>query len=304
MTGKIVVHIGLPKTATTTLQTEIFPALASENIVYGGVFQPRNDHRQNEIYQIFYESIDSGKGIVDVRETLSAFTRDNVTLVISEEMISVSGQRNSWRGKLDNLKRLIEGFDYTLVVTVRDPVQAMFSYYVECYELLSRRYKNDFLACALQDESMEIYHYKTLIKELTSRFDRARLRLISFENIINNELSDLISATSPDRHLSLDRPIGNLNAREREQRYVVINQVLRVTNFLPQALNGPLLVEKRPLKRVRSRLNKIWSKLGRLQVRVKKVKIAYPSTAVTSTLKEALRQDNDVLDQQFGIRYE
>ena len=50
MSGKLFVHIGLPKTATTTLQIEFFPELANGGIRYLGVFQPRSEREQDDLY--------------------------------------------------------------------------------------------------------------------------------------------------------------------------------------------------------------------------------------------------------------
>lgn len=58
--------------------------------------------------------------------------------IISEEMLTVSQPNVSWITKLQNLSRALENKqDYKIVVTIRDPLKASFSYYVYSYEEIS-----------------------------------------------------------------------------------------------------------------------------------------------------------------------
>ncbi len=48
MNAKLIVHIGLPKTGTTTLQKYYFPFV--KNAIYHGVYQPRKEmHQSNSV---------------------------------------------------------------------------------------------------------------------------------------------------------------------------------------------------------------------------------------------------------------
>ncbi len=139
MSGKLFVHIGLPKTATTTLQREIFPKLSGDHIQYLGVYQPRKDTNQTVFFEQFCQIVYSGDGIDELARTLSEMLESGATYVLSEEMLTVSSGNASWQAKLTNLAKLLNGLDYSILVTVREPTAAMFSYYIELYEQFSRR---------------------------------------------------------------------------------------------------------------------------------------------------------------------
>lgn len=90
-------------------------------------------------------------------------------IILSDEMLTVSSGAIRWRQKLANLSDFLGNIDYRVLVTVRDPVDAMFSYYVELYHHFRRRRKSpEELAC--HDEAMEIFHYDKLRQELDAYF--------------------------------------------------------------------------------------------------------------------------------------
>ena len=60
--GKIMIHLGLPKTATTSLQLDFFPKLKKYNIDYIGISQPRGANNDIMFLQ-FMKSINTGKEI-------------------------------------------------------------------------------------------------------------------------------------------------------------------------------------------------------------------------------------------------
>jgi len=134
LTGKIIVHIGLPKTATTTLQSDFFPVFVNDFIEYWGVCQPRGKRGQSNAYFNFYRAVDTGLRVGEVRKELELKIAQGKTVIFSEEMITVSSTTSStWREKLKNLGNILKGLQYDIVVTVRDPIPALFSYYVELH---------------------------------------------------------------------------------------------------------------------------------------------------------------------------
>ena len=86
-------------------------------------------------------------------------------------MLTVSSGSITWRRKLANVAEFLARIDHRVLVTVRDPVEGMFSYYVELYHRFRSRGKS-FEQVALYDEAMEIFHYDKLRKELDNLFPR------------------------------------------------------------------------------------------------------------------------------------
>ena len=189
--AKLYIHIGLPKTATTTLQTDFFQLLDSKSIKYVGVRQPRSISADPE-YDAFIKAIYQGTGIAEVREMFSRVLEGGTSLLLSEEMITVSQVGATWQDKLVNCAEILDGFDYKILVTVRDPVSAMFSYYVELISQYSFQ-KEGFVDIALHDEAMKIYHSNYFFNWLFGVFERERVCIVSFEDIISGKFSRLVS---------------------------------------------------------------------------------------------------------------
>ncbi|MCC4288870.1 sulfotransferase domain-containing protein [Vreelandella aquamarina] len=127
---KIFVHIGLPKTGTTTLQKNFFPNI--DTFDYCGVHQPRVQQKKNNnpVYNNIMQYVNSGAG--SLKRILNVINNNaNEQILISEEMLTVS---ENWLQKLKRLFEVVSHYDYSIIVTVRDPLKATFSYYIETYE--------------------------------------------------------------------------------------------------------------------------------------------------------------------------
>ena len=118
--ARIFIHIGLPKTATTTLQKQVFSNKSNNSLNYLGVYQPRSI-KQNALYRHFYKAIYSGKELSRVQKMLQNELNKGKDLLISEEMIVLSTFENRWRKNIENLYEVIKAFDYLIIVTVREP---------------------------------------------------------------------------------------------------------------------------------------------------------------------------------------
>ena len=197
--ARLIIHIGLPKTATTALQQDVFESTANSRRIYLGVLQPRDQRRQPSGYGELYDAICRGEQLEHAKRFLiDKLGRNELKkLVFSEEMIVVSQGANTWRRKLFNLSNLISRVDYQLVVTVREPAAALFSYYTELYpQLLKDRIS--FQHFARKDERAEIFHYGKLFGELERLFGFDRVTVVKFEDLINKNLSSVFDLLEMD----------------------------------------------------------------------------------------------------------
>lgn len=190
MSGRLLVHAGLPKTATTTLQTQYFPCLPPDQIHYLGVRQPRS-RGQDALYRLFVEAVCEGVEAPGLHQGLAQLLDQGLHVVVSEEMFTVSTLRGAgWQLKLQRLAGILERYDHSVMVTVREPVQASFSYFVE----LQSRFRAlglDYVTAVLSDDAMQIFHYQTLLGCLDANFSPGRVHFIGFDDVVSGDLGRL-----------------------------------------------------------------------------------------------------------------
>ncbi|TLS78412.1 hypothetical protein FE236_01280 [Mariprofundus erugo] len=298
--GKIVVHIGLPKTATTTLQMDVFPALPEERITYLGVCQPRESAVSTELYYQFAQAVNSGLGIEEVRRSIGRALDSSRTLIISEEMFTVCTNVSTWRQKLGFLQQMIAGFDYELIVTVREPAAALFSYYCEMFPWFNHERQHSFVGLALNDERMEIFHYGKLTGYLLSLFDKERIHVIKFEDIIAGDLSALALALG----FSLDA--DGISTQDRNSRNKASGLVeLKHERTMQDVIREKVLSLGIPpwlVSRVKPMLS--WPLSVISKIKVGKARIPKPSDSEMAMLRAELREENLTLYKNFGVKYE
>jgi hypothetical protein len=207
MNRKIYVHIGLPKTATTSLQQDLFPRF--EGVKYFGVTHPRSsNYDPGTVYGAFMIGMYTG----DTQFFEAALQQCDPAegVLISEEMITVGTERADWQRNLKNVRRLLGQHDYRLLITVRDPLDAMYSYYVERYDYFRETYKV-FDQRIIQSFNMGIYRYQSFLKFLKDEFDFDRIFLADYSNIITGQFFEI------ERFLNEELPV-NIEIRHRNSK--------------------------------------------------------------------------------------
>lgn len=243
MIPKIYLHIGLPKTATTSLQMHAFPEIARIcNYTYVGVNQPRGKHtKHHPLYSAVLMAIDQGKfeEFEDQLSKLSNFSG----VVISEEMITVSTSTTSWDVKLENLSKLLKGHEYEILVTIREPKDAIFSYYIELYESMKSEFPQ-FHNSVVTDPCMGIYRYASFVKLLESMFKREHIHYASFCQIIKNDFSSVLKFLDAD--LGINVEMSRTNNKKSSDKYVYVkgkeNLYKRFNKYERARPNGPIKI--------------------------------------------------------------
>lgn len=213
MNGRLLLHVGLPKTATTTLQTHYFPRLPAGTFRYLGTLQPRSLH-QDPLFLDLRAAVDGDPGADRVRALLEACLAQGTSVVVSEEMFTVSSRESSWRAKLERLADIVAGLEYRVLVTVRPPVSGSFSYYVEL-EPRFRAARLDYPAAVASDEAMEIFDYRKLASVLDGCFQHDRLYFKRFEEVIAAKMDDVDHLLGLTRS---DRSMGEFGATNQKVR--------------------------------------------------------------------------------------
>lgn len=297
--NKLYIHIGLPKTATTTLQRDFFPYVDNERYDYLGTPQPRVASSEGDsLFWNIYDYIKTGENLAKASEELASRLAVGRDLIISEEMILVSSKGGAWRDKLRRLGELVKGIDYKILLTVREPVSAMFSYYVERLGEMSEPQKN-WLHYVLSNEAFDVFRYDVLLDELSVHFKADALCVIPFERLIRGGWAELLSFVETETLSSGFSGLGVSNQKKNQQGSVIVyrRQVERVSRSLSKRV-----------KRTKGIQRWFWAACHNIWSRVKCSKLAWfavarPTAAEEVDLKEALSSGIKELKNSHNIVY-
>lgn len=295
--SRFVIHIGLPRTASTTLQSDVFPRVDPSRVHYVGVRQPRG-WGTDELYWPLLDAVWTGQRMEAARALLAKSLSSRGVVFLSEEMILVSQGENTWRRKLERLAALLQGQDHQLIATFREPAGALFAYFAEIYPTLPPG--STFERFAYESEAAEIYHYGKLLAELHRHFSPARLTATTFEDVIHGNLSAFASALGVER---FDRSSGSLrvtNAKPQDSSFVFTD----VPWPLPPALARRVRASARlwELPWVGPAFVRAAERVRRIPALTTRYRVPKPSTHALEKLRRDLAGDTAAL-REFGISY-
>jgi hypothetical protein len=184
-------HIGLHKTATSSLQKVVFPNL--KNIHYvGRHFGGWEFH--TESYKKIADYIHNDHHVKRLQcakaELDKLFGRYNDVL-LSDEWITANYSlfkpdgSVTWQAKVNNLRRLLQEFDFKVACTLRDPVKCIYSQFLEFNRLgLSYAYNfDDYL------KSNDALAYQYVEFDLFLRSQLTNVTYLKFEDLVINDFT-------------------------------------------------------------------------------------------------------------------
>jgi hypothetical protein len=139
---RILLHLGLPKTATSSLQHNVFQKLHEEGrINFLGKcldydYQTGKVVVTNYSGQFIRDAAEGKLELEDARQKLEDALCPDCLNVFSDEglMVAYPGKGNlPLAEKFENMARLLRGYDVQIVVTLRDPIDYLYSLYVQLY---------------------------------------------------------------------------------------------------------------------------------------------------------------------------
>lgn len=139
---KILLHLGLPKTATSSLQHNVLQRLhtAGEINFLGKCLNydlaTRNIGIVNYTGKFIRDAAEGKISIKEARNSLLSVLEEDKLNVFSDEglMVAYPGKNNlPLSVKVNNLADIFDGYDVQVVVTLRNPVEYLYSLYVELY---------------------------------------------------------------------------------------------------------------------------------------------------------------------------
>ena len=171
------IHIGLHKTGTTALQSDIFPNIP--NIKYIG-----RNYRASVYGEELYENIVRYSFLGDIKSLNKNAIKNKIeqaleqsNLLLSDEWFTSdydfysSGKGVRWQEKIYRLGKITNGLPVKIIVTTREPVDAMFSMYCEMLQAGQAEEYENFYHFAACNNSALSYHRGYLESLLLSVFE-------------------------------------------------------------------------------------------------------------------------------------
>ena len=321
---KIVLHIGLGKTATTSLQHNVFMFLhEAGKINFLGKKSDLTGKLCHYIFNPIYEAM-RWKKISDKKLKLLRANTEKMLIpekinVISEESMSASSLPHDLKIIHHNLSRLFSPDEVTVLISLRSPVKYTYSQYVEEYfwNFCGNPKKNSFekyvkhLLRHPKKKEYMMHFYEDYLKLLHNFY--AKVIVLLYEDLHHDKnyyfetLAKIINTNADDiqdmffqkklnvkeetaegvlsNSMTLDR---FLNLKHRYYSRFIIMEHLRKIPFLYSLINSC----------IRYGLNKSKS-LGLITIPQGKINHPYPSPL----LKDKLQHLLGIKDDKFGDKY-
>ncbi|MEM9864755.1 MAG: hypothetical protein AAF938_24345 [Myxococcota bacterium] len=213
----IFLHLGPPKTGTTSLQLALQNC---EAIAYGGTQQPRTQDPKELSRALQYFAVGRRNESHAARAVQDALARSRGRpLVISEEMYLVDTHGVSFQTKLRRLRRVLPD-PVVVSLCVRTPMGAMESLQRELEGGLPLLERFD-LGSFAQSNQGRVYRYSVLKRELR-RAGFERQHFFPFDQLDTLGLRDVLGPEAPNVRLSWT----NANAGRKARR-------IRPSDFAP-----------------------------------------------------------------------
>lgn len=319
----LIIHIGYPKTATTTIQDSWFHQLNDKGIIkYFGKVNRQDLKEKNQYFLLYDEVIQGDKDIQDML-TLS----ENKLNVISHESLTIPKVRNQWeeptkkvlneQNEIDPFlfPRLIKGiFDEVadnieILVTIRNQQDILNSFFAHYYNHITKNNQDisswdDYLTRVINMEST-VFDYNQLITEYQKSFQND-IKILLFEEFVEdkkafiNELSGFmgleqnvfIENVGLDSHKNKKDKVGN-NYLQEEIR----------TEWLHEILVNNILVDK---IKMLDENNLIYTTLDRIHnlIFTRDISIDSPTPGQKEAIYDKFNRSNRLLGERFNLSME
>jgi len=213
MIGHLYLHIGPPKSGTTSLQYA-FERIQHARFIYGGAYQPR-ERNQNSLANRLHHALneDHQDAIIQIGEEISSLLAAGKHVLISEEMLLLTQEERTWPKKLVTLSNCFKDIPTTVIISLRDPAEGVPSLYQERFNGLSLRHKLSF-GSFCESEKASCYDFSRVRNQL-DQLGFHDIRYISFDSIYRGKISSHDLFGDRDILQMQEIPIGHANAGEK-----------------------------------------------------------------------------------------
>lgn len=193
--NKLYLHIGLHKTATTSLQIDTFPFIDG----VGFIGRHQVDRRpQGELYlalsrYCFCREKPGNIELASIRNKIHE-QLSKKSLLLSEEWFSsdydsfFQGKGARWQEKLRRLADVVDGLNCSVLVTVRNPCHAIYSLFTEFLRVGYAKQYSSFLAFTEKSNDVTPYFYNQFYSFVCRTFPSANIMFLRYEHLSKDPL--------------------------------------------------------------------------------------------------------------------
>ena len=200
--AKVIIHIGLPKTATTTLQSCLFSGLHKMGLVNFIGKKPATI--EDESYQMFSEVLSTiildndQKFNEKLNETIAKadeLLKDDIVNVISDEVLAMYYFQVDIVMKIKRLKQVFQNHSIKLLLSLRKQDELAYSLYVELYQIqFYKDNENDTIDKFITNASKDLtqgyflmFCYDKVLDACANEFGIVNTTVLLFEDIKFNK---------------------------------------------------------------------------------------------------------------------
>lgn len=244
---KVVLHIGLPKTATTTLQGNVFyqlHLLGKINFLGRYSFESGNYIdliRPLRSAVLSWSDKDFNENILRLKEDMKSLMDEDRVNVISDELFSMTSNHSNYIRNCHRLKIIFEDHEVILAVGIRKQSEIIYSYYVELKQqgLMINDWK-----CYLEkglssgvNGDFGVFFYDHLLNNLGSYF--STIKVLIFEDLASrsgyyvSSVGGMLGISNSEiRRLIFDTVPKNIKERKSDYTSARVSMRIILINFL------------------------------------------------------------------------
>jgi hypothetical protein len=186
--AQLTLHIGPPKTASTSLQLALQDS-SHHDFAYGGCYQPRGSRGEalsDGLHDIAAGRVRTNGNQIDTLNCIRDSLATGLPLVISEEMFLVQQPGANMREKIARLGQALHGIPTRILITLRRPSEALPSLYQELYLTLPRPLRHSFDAFC-ESEAAFCFDYEA-IESLLKTAGFAPVSYLRFDSLASGQV--------------------------------------------------------------------------------------------------------------------
>jgi hypothetical protein len=290
---RLLLHVGFPKAASTSLQNGLFLALHKEKAInfLGRAFE--SDFygvRQNKgHYKDWFDDVVDGKAY-DPANTLGDMS-DSLTNVLSEGLFMMNERH--YTDQIVGAKLLKAYFSpqadqIDVMILLRKQPDLIPSYFVQNYRKLKKRSFADFLAYNVESNwtgDAKIFNFYDVVSAYAAAFGKDRVHVVLFEDFVRNR--DRFSAEL-GRLMNVDPSVIKTNLGESQ-----LNKTRKEA--------GTVVIRKINKTSLRHRAIKILEMLGLKFADSLRIRIPAVTDQEKNTIFETFKHSNLKLAKEFGL---